>query len=198
VKCMISFVYEEIAQKRKSAEETMREALVIGASQGPEAFREILSLYFSSKYYRPLLATTDGGRQEDLEFVWDYLRRCGGKIDDYKHLRGACSRLLVEYPENGVFRILSAFCYVLLEPPREIPDSESLAQFYSGIRAFKLSMGWGEADTMDAIMGLMDKLVEIDARFAYWSTVALAFLRIRLVRESLEGINKTLGFERTA
>lgn len=197
LRCMLVFVYEEIALKRKRAEETMREAMISGATQGPDAFREILSLYFSSKYYRDLLAASDGGREEDLEVVWDFLDRCEGKIDDYKHLRGACQRLRVEYPGNGAFRALSAFCYVLLEPPRAEPDTEALEQFHSGIEAFRLAKGWGEEETLKATKALMDKLVEIDERFSSWSPIAFAALRIRLVREGLEAFNKKLGFERS-
>jgi RecQ family ATP-dependent DNA helicase len=196
LKCMISFVYEEIALKRRKAEETMREAMAIGARSGPDAFKEILTLYFSSKYYRSLLHATDGGRDENLEVVWDFLDRCGGKIDDYKHLRGACQRLRVEYPDNGVFRALSAFCYVLLEPLKTTPDPEALTQFYSGIEAFRQAKGWGEEETLSAIKSLMNKLVEIDDRFAAWSPIAFAALRVKLVKESLQGISKKLGFRR--
>jgi len=194
--CMIDFVYDEIALKRIKAEETMREAMVIGATKGSDSFREVLNLYFSSKYYRAILDATNGGREEDLEIVWDFLDRCAGNIDNYKHLRGACQRLLVEYPNNGVFKALSAFCYVLLEPLQKTPDAEALALFNDGIEAFRQSNGWDNEETLNAIRLLMNKLIAIDDRFSAWSPIALAALRIKQVRESLESINLRLGFGR--
>ena len=112
---LIDFVYQEIAKKREEAIVSMADACVMGAEGGPEQFKEYLNLYFNSKYYDELRDKTKYGKESSFNLVLDYIQKTEGKIDNLKHLRGACIRLLNENPDNYSFLLLKAFALFILE-----------------------------------------------------------------------------------
>lgn len=116
---LIDFVYQEIAKKRKEAIVSMADACVKGAVGGPEEFREYLNLYFNSKYYPELRDKTSLGKESSFKLVLKYMTISEGKIDNLKHLRGACIRLLNENPDNYTFLLLKSFTLFLLESSNE-------------------------------------------------------------------------------
>ena len=93
----------------------MADACVMGAEGGPEQFKEYLNLYFNSKYYDELRDKTKYGKESSFNLVLDYIQKTEGKIDNLKHLRGACIRLLNENPDNYSFLLLKAFALFILE-----------------------------------------------------------------------------------
>lgn len=112
---LINFIYSEIAQKRKEAINSMREACRIGTSRSDEAFMEYLNLYFDSKYYSALRKRTDSAKEASFDILFDFIDQTDGKISELKHLRGACLRLLPENPDNFAIRLLKGFSNILLE-----------------------------------------------------------------------------------
>lgn len=112
---LINFIYSEIAQKRKEAINSMREACRIGTSRSDEAFMEYLNLYFDSNYYSALRKRTDSAKEASFDILFDFIDQTDGKISELKHLRGACLRLLPENPDNFAIRLLKGFSNILLE-----------------------------------------------------------------------------------
>ncbi|MBL7960560.1 ATP-dependent DNA helicase RecQ [bacterium] len=114
---LIEFVYSEIEKKRSAAIDAMAEACHIGSNNRHDAFREYLDLYFNSKYYFDLVKDTSEGKEYTIEVVWKYLQITDGNIDNLKHLRGACVRLLIESPDNGALLLLKAYSIFLVSGP---------------------------------------------------------------------------------
>ena len=131
---LIDFVYQEIAKKRKEAIISMADACVKGAQGGPEEFREYLNLYFNSKYYPELRDKTSLGKEASFELVQEYMKIGEGKIDNLKHLRGACIRLLNENPDNYTFLLLKSFTLFLLESNNEKFLNEAREAHLKGFR----------------------------------------------------------------
>ncbi len=129
---LIDFVYQEIAKKRKEAIISMADACVKGAESGPEGFREYLNLYFNSKYYPELRDKTSLGKESSFEIVLEYMKISEGKIDNLKHLRGACIRLLNENPDNYTFLLLKSFTLLLLESSNEKFLNEARDSYLKG------------------------------------------------------------------
>jgi ATP-dependent DNA helicase RecQ len=70
-------------------------------------------------YNLSLLDWTDEGKRAEIDFVFDFIQIVkddynGTQIDNLKHLRGACTRLLIVNPDNYVFYLLRAFSALIL------------------------------------------------------------------------------------
>ncbi|MDD5703311.1 MAG: hypothetical protein PHU23_14840, partial [Dehalococcoidales bacterium] len=134
---LIKFVYKEIAKKREAAIDAMESACRVGLTKSDEEFKEFLDLYFNSKYYLDLVKDTEQGKNFDMELVWKYIDVTEGKIDELKHLRGACARLLTENPDNGGLLLLDAFSLFLIEVNNEVFVNEAIKRLTKGFRIFK-------------------------------------------------------------
>ncbi len=135
---LINFVYEEIAEKRKSAIDAMKNACDIGIGKnGENEFREYLDVYFNSKYYPHLVEKTEEGKEFSIDLVWNYIEETEGNIDNLKHLRGACARLLTENPENGALLLLKSFSLFLIDSDNTQMINEATQDAMKGFRIFK-------------------------------------------------------------
>jgi ATP-dependent DNA helicase RecQ len=122
---LISFIEEEISDKRKRSIDYMQQLCELGYEQGEKVFRENIIYYFTSKYARVdyLPKDTDGGRVESTEIVKKYLDYIskppdglGGEIDNAKHLRGACANLRITMTkENASIDLLTSYSLFALE-----------------------------------------------------------------------------------
>lgn len=107
---LTDFVYREIAKKRFEGIGVIKEACEVGKEKGGEEFKEFVDLYFNSKYARKnyeingenksLSDRTDEGKKQNIKWVWEFIEiieedKSGGHINNLKHLRGACVRLLI-------------------------------------------------------------------------------------------------------
>ena len=130
----------------------MKEACIIGKENGGIAFKEFVDLYFNSKYARKgyevngqnksLTDRTDEGRLQNIEWVWEFIEVLkedisGSEIDNIKHLRGACVRLLIPQPDNAVFHLLKSFCIFILEPESIKFMEEASNSFMKGFFEFQ-------------------------------------------------------------
>ncbi len=111
---LIAYVYENVGQKRGRAIKEMR-SICEGGVTDPEHLGRELQLHFTSKYYRPMLEDTGDGQEFDLKVLSKYMTETQGNTDLLEHLRGSCSRILVDNPRNGGVLLLRAYSVLLLE-----------------------------------------------------------------------------------
>lgn len=145
---LVNFVYNEIQKKRRFAIHDMKNACRIGLENGAVELKEYIDLYFNSKYARTgysytnelgvevnasLPEITDNGKNDDLDWVWLFMDIVdedpkAGQIDNIKHLRGACTRMLNNQPESYTLLLLSAFTLYMLEykNPRFLREAEDI------------------------------------------------------------------------
>lgn len=122
---LISFIEDEISDKRKRSIDYMQQLCELGFEQGEKVFRENIIYYFTSKYARVdyLPKDTDSGRFESVAIVKKYLEYIskppdglGGEIDNAKHLRGACANLRITMTkENASIDLLTSYSLFALE-----------------------------------------------------------------------------------
>lgn len=136
---IVQFVYDQIKKKRAFAITTMkaacREALDKG-DKGNLFLREYIDLYFNSKYARrdyrftnsitgeeveaSLTDLTKEGKLASLDLVWEFIEfvdidPSATPIENIKHMRGACVRMITNSPDNYTFRFLNAYALYSLE-----------------------------------------------------------------------------------
>ena len=150
LECLIGFVYQEIALKREAAIDAMEEACEIGVRQGDGAFRDFLAVYFSSKYYPLLVVDTESGKRAEFTTVWKYAKLTEGNIDNLKHLRGACVRLLTENPENGALLLLKSFA-ILSAAKQKYFLAEAIDEAMRGFKSFKKIQGIKFDEFLEAV-----------------------------------------------
>ena len=120
---LLDFVYAEVAKKRLEAINAMKTACYEGLKEnGNDAFKDFIDIYFHSKYANPMYlpSDTEHGKVFSFDIVWKYIElisedKTGSQIDNLKHLRGACLRLLTENPDNASFLLLKSFALFILE-----------------------------------------------------------------------------------
>ena len=105
---LVAYVYENVGQKRGRAIKEMRN-ICEGGITDPENLGRELQLHFTSKYYRPMLEDTGNGQAFDLEILGKYMTETQGNTDLLEHLRGSCSRILVDNPRNAAVLLLRAY-----------------------------------------------------------------------------------------
>lgn len=93
------------------------------------------------RYNASLLDWTEEGKRYKIHWVFDFMQvvqddSSGGQIDNLKHLRGACTRLLIVNPDNYVFRLLRGYALILLS--ERLP----IKQVNFEVILSDLSMGW--------------------------------------------------------
>ncbi len=166
--CILSqlkFVYSQIFEKRKRSIEDMQELCLEGLDNNKREsnlrLKEYLFLYFNSKYARRGYEVDgknyslwddvgNSASQRDFKLVTKYVEilekdPTGGYIDNIKHLRGACRRLLRANPKNDTLLLLSGFTYFILAStvdrakPRLL--SEGLKNFLDGFLIFVTEEG---------------------------------------------------------
>jgi ATP-dependent DNA helicase RecQ len=137
---LIDFVYKEVEEKRFRSIGAMREACVIGEERGNLAFKEHIDLYFHSKYARAdyeidgeeasLLKLSDKGKIKSIGLVWDFIeivkKDRGSQIDNLKHLRGACTRILNAANETAPLQLLKSYATILIEINRDAPSKDQI------------------------------------------------------------------------
>lgn len=208
-KCLFyltEFVYREIAKKRFEGIDVMKSACELGKQSGSEAFREFIDLYFNSKYARQgyeangknksLLDRTDKGLNEDISWVWEFIEvveedKSGSHINNLKHLRGACTRLLVDKPDNAVFHLLKAFSFFILDPDNTKLMDEASTSFAKGFLKFQSVKKW----TFDEVLAHAELFKKYVLQFSKHKRIQeimdneIAILSIKIHAQWLESFN---------
>lgn len=147
---LVRFVYNEIQKKRQLAIHDMKTACRLGLEKGSIELKNFIDLYFNSKYARSgysyhneegkeviasLPDLTNNGKEDDIKWVWQFMEIVeedpkAGQIDNIKHLRGACARMLSNQPDSYTLLLLNAFTLYMLEykNPRFLQEAEGFLQ----------------------------------------------------------------------
>lgn len=174
---LVDFVYREVEAKRFQAIDAMRQACDIGVNQGNVSFKEFVDLYFHSKYARSGYEV-DGesaslldivyGKDADIEVVWKFIELIGydpsgSQIDNLKHLRGACIRILISQPDDACLLLLKAFSEFVLELNRRVPSEKTLSDardsFIKGFIQFREGSLSDSESLFEAINHFRKKLI---------------------------------------
>ncbi|TRZ66616.1 ATP-dependent DNA helicase RecQ [bacterium] len=203
---LTDFVYREIQKKRFEGIGVMKEACEIGKENGGAAFKEFVELYFNSKYARKgyeingenksLTDRTDEGRQQSINWVWEFIDvidedKSGGHINNLKHLRGACVRLLIPQPDNAVFHLLKAFSIFILEPENKRLMDEASNSFAKGFILFQKENSW----TFDRVLREAEKYKDYVLQFSTHPEIQeimqnqITILSVKVHSEWLENFN---------
>src|SRR5579875_2208895 len=143
---LVRFVYDEIEKKRQRGIHDMKTACRLGLEKGGIELKTYIDLYFNSKYARSgysyvnvkgkevnasLPDLTNYGKEDNLKLVWQFIEiveedRPSSQIDNIKHLRGACARMLSNQPDSYTLLLLNAFTLYMLEykNPRFVLEAE--------------------------------------------------------------------------
>ena len=208
-KCLFfltDFVYREIEKKRFEGIGVMKEACEIGKENGGAAFKEFVDLYFNSKYARKgyevngenksLTDRTEDGRQQKINWVWEFIEvidddKSGGHINNLKHLRGACVRLLIPQPDNATFHLLKAFSIFILDPENKRLMEEASNSFAKGFIEFQKENNW----TFDRVLIEAEKYKNFVLEFSTHPNIQdimqnqITILSVKVHSEWLENFN---------
>lgn len=178
---LVNFVYSEIQKKRQLAMHDMKTACRIGLDKGSVELKDYIDLYFNSKYARAgysysnekgkevnasLPDLTDNGKNEDLKWVWLFMEIVeedpkAGQIDNIKHLRGACTRMLNNQPDSYTLLLLNAFTLYMLEykNPRYLQEAENLLlRAFSSIQ--EKESNWNDKKIEEVYNEFTEKLID--------------------------------------
>lgn len=208
-KCLFfltDFVYREIEKKRFEGIGVMKEACEVGKEKGGEEFKEFVDLYFNSKYARKnyevngknksLTDRTDEGKKQNIKWVWEFIEiidedKTGGHINNLKHLRGACVRLMIPQPDNACFHLLKAFSIFILEPENKRLMDEASNSFSKGFIEFQKENNW----TFDTVLKEAESYKKYVLQFSTHSGIQeimenqITILSVKVHSEWLENFN---------
>ncbi|NUM50006.1 MAG: ATP-dependent DNA helicase RecQ [Flavobacteriales bacterium] len=208
-KCLFfltDFVYREIEKKRFEGIGVMKEACEVGKEKGGEEFKEFVDLYFNSKYARKnyevngknksLTDRTDEGKKQNIKWVWEFIEiidedKTGGHINNLKHLRGACVRLMIPQPDNACFHLLKAFSIFILEPENKRLMDEASNSFSKGFIEFQKENNW----TFDSVLNEAENYKKYVLQFSTHSGIQeimenqITILSVKVHSEWLENFN---------
>jgi len=215
---LVDFVYSEIQKKRKLAIHDMKTACRIGLEKGSIELKKYIDLYFNSKYARAgysyfnkkgvevnasLPDLTDNGKNDDLKWVWMFMEIVeedpkAGQIDNIKHLRGACTRMLNNQPDSYTLLLLNAFTLYMLEykNPRYLQEAENLL-----INAFtsiqEKESNWSDKKLESIYKIFTNKLIEKNVELSHFMELhGFSFdfdsIMIKRLLEPLQRANRTL------
>lgn len=208
-KCLFfltDFVYREIEKKRFEGIGVMKEACEVGKEKGGEEFKEFVDLYFNSKYARKnyevngknksLTDRTDEGKKQNIKWVWEFIEvidedKTGGHINNLKHLRGACVRLMIPQPDNACFHLLKAFSIFILEPENKRLMDEASYSFSKGFIEFQKENNW----TFDTVLNEAENYKKYVLQFSTHSGIQeimenqITILSVKVHSEWLENFN---------
>lgn len=222
---LVRFVYKEIQKKRQLAIHDMKTACRLGLEKGSIELKNFIDLYFNSKYARSgysytndagkeisasLPDLTNYGKEDDLKLVWQFIEIVeedpkAGQIDNIKHLRGACARMLSNQPDSYTLLLLNAFTLYMLEfkNSRFLLEAEGLLQeAFSNISDKEPGMNDKKLEKIfdDFVAKLKEKNLELDHYmekhgfvFDFSSIMIKRLLKpIKLATSTLRSLNQIL------
>jgi superfamily II DNA helicase RecQ/very-short-patch-repair endonuclease len=202
---LIDFVYQEVVKKRLEAINTMKMACQIGLkANGNQAFSEFIDLYFHAKYARKnylvngnnysLTDRTEEGKTQNLQWVWEFIEvinvdKTGSQLDNLKHLRGACLRLLVDNPDNACLLLLKAFALFILEPANDSLFKEAKDNFTKGFLFFQQTQGLSIREYISSIFRYQNELEKYQTSNKPIIAAEINFLYVKAQTTWLEQFN---------
>jgi len=226
---IVTFVYASIKEKRALAIKEMKDACIQSIEKGEEGnlfLREYIDLYFNSKYARKgyffldeetgkevpasLTDSTNDGIESDLKIVWKFIEyvendKSGTPIENTKHLRGACIRMITNFPENYTFRLLNAFTLFILEFKNKRLMEEAIENLIVGFNLIT-SIENANDKELEKIFDkyqkviyekndlLELKLLEYEIDFSFETIMISRVLKTLVtINKSFQSLNKILG-----
>jgi len=208
-KCLFfltDFVYREIEKKRFQGIAAMKEACEVGKEHGGVELKKFIDLYFNSKYAREeyqvngenksISDRTEKGALQKIQWVWEFIEvikqdPTGSEVDNLKHLRGACIRLLITHPDNACFHLLQAFSIFILEPENKRLMEEASNSFAKGFIEFQKENNW----TFDRVLNEAEKYKNFVLEFSTHPNIQeimqnqITILSVKVHSEWLENFN---------
>lgn len=214
---LVEFVYSEIAKKRIQGLSDMKYACRVGVENGPIELKEFIDLYFNSKYARSGyivnnknaslydLLIGDEKTDDKIDYVWYFIGLMdieSTQIENYKHLRGATTRLLRVQPDSYTLLMLNAYALYMLEfkNQRYIDEAEALLlRAFTSIQENEPEIA--EEDMEKILEALKAKILEKNGYLSdYFSTLTIdSFLLSRYLKilqkanSTIQSINKKLN-----
>lgn len=142
IKYLIEFIYSEIGKKRKQAIYDMKYACQYRLQTSNIDFKDYVYYYFNSKYARQNYEE-DGinkslydrmlidGR-DDIELVYEFIGYMESQINNFRHLRGACIRMLQLRPESFSIYLLKAYAILSIEQKNPSLLDDGIQSMLSG------------------------------------------------------------------
>lgn len=226
---IVTFVYSSIKEKRALAIKEMRDACIQTTEKGDDGnlfLREYIDLYFNSKYARKgyfffdeetgkevaasLTDSTNNGIESDMKIVWRFIEyvekdMSGTPIENTKHLRGACIRMITNFPDNYTFRLLNAFTLFILEFRNKRLMEEAIDNLIVGFNLITCIENVSDNE-LEKIFDkyqkliyeindlLKQKLSEYEIEFSFETImVSRIFKTLVTVNKSLKSLNKTIN-----
>lgn len=207
---LISFIYREIESKRYQAIGAMQAACTEGIEKGNVPFKEYIDLYFHSKYAREqyevdgadasLLNHTDKGRRKDLQIVWNFIdlvnKDQGAQLNNLKHLRGACLRILNAATARAPLLLLKAYAGFIIEFNRQDLSEKQLEDtqqaFLQGMLDYRQDELADEEDFNQAIERYRALLLEncSEVQLGEFIDNTIALLRLKAQVAWLQNFNQ--------
>ena len=193
----------------------MRQACDIGVNEGNVQFKEFVDLYFHSKYARngykvdgenASLLDIVYGKDADIDVVWKFIELIGydpsgSQIDNLKHLRGACLRILISQPDDACLLLLKAFSEFVLELNRRIPSEKTLSDardsFIKGFIEFRKGSLADSEDLFEAINLYRQKLIANcpDHKIEGIIDEAIELLKLKMHLNWVQNFNKDFLYD---
>lgn len=150
---LIDFIYREIAVKRKLAITDIKTAISKYGSTNA-SFKDYIYYYFNSKYARRGYEENGKNRSlydrlydqnnypkgnaDTIDLVWEFVGYVGNDVNNFRHLRGACIRLL-QLPASSNYyslRFLKAYSILVIEQNNELILEEGVKDFSRGLELY--------------------------------------------------------------
>jgi len=191
---LVEFTYKEIADKRVSGIRMMENICESCHDKGSDYIANEIDLYFNAKYIDAMRFDSDNGKSYSEEFLWKYLDKIKGNIDNINHVRGSSYRLLVDSPNNPALKLMSAFSLFCLETKtvngelvihsQKLIDKAS-EEFIDGIKQWR-----SEKETyLPLIEGLRSRLYAYDQNISKVFEPLYSYLSVNVNREWLSNFN---------
>lgn len=203
---LIDFVYQEVVKKRLEAINTMKMACQVGLkADGNQAFKEFVDLYFHAKYARKnylvngdnysLTDRSDEGKTQNLKWVWEFIAvvnvdKTGSQLDNLKHLRGACLRLLIDNPDNACLLLLKAFALFVLEPDNDNLLKEAKNSFTKSFVIFQETQSLSVREYMSGIFRYQEELEKYQTTEKQIIEAEISFLCLKAQATWLKQFNR--------
>ncbi|MBT4576635.1 MAG: hypothetical protein HOB92_09250, partial [Candidatus Cloacimonetes bacterium] len=151
----VEFVYSKIAEKRLMAINNMESAIVEGLEHGN--FEDRINTYFDSNFTPEL---REYRNDYSIDIVWNLMQRTEGDPDSLNHLRGACDRLLENYPNNAAFLLLRSFSRLLITSYNK---NDALSDFHNGWRRFRNQKNWTRKEYLKYLSKFYEQIIKYDS-----------------------------------
>jgi ATP-dependent DNA helicase RecQ len=210
IRYLIDFIYSEIGKKRKQAMYDMKYACQYRIETSNIEFKDYIYYYFNSKYARKGYeedeinkslydrVLTDG--RDDFDLVWEFINYMESQVNNFRHLRGACIRLLQLRPEFFSLHLLKAYAVLSIEQRNLILLEDAIQSILKGFEFYFQNLEPEGKLYFDYVDKFIDMIREhtigiFDSRI----DDAINLLKFKYHRMWLEKFNKSflVDYERT-